>query len=171
LRVYRIRAFVYNLSMNIVLHRPEIPHNTGAVGRTCLMAGASLHLIHPLGFYLDEKSLKRAGLDYWHKLNVREHDSFAHFLEAFPHARFFLIETGGGTVYTDAAYAPGDFLIFGSETRGLPPQILDAYPGRILRIPMINEERSLNLSVSVGIVLYEALRQTRHFEKFNPPLT
>jgi len=146
--------------MNIVLHQPEIPHNTGAIGRTCLMTGAGLHLIRPLGFWLDEKSLKRAGLDYWHKINVSEYDSFADFLIKNPDANFYLAESGGGKTYADVEYKAGDYIVFGSETCGLPPWILEKYPERVVSIPMIGEERSLNLSVAAGIVLYEALRQT-----------
>jgi tRNA (cytidine/uridine-2'-O-)-methyltransferase len=145
--------------MNIVLHEPEIPHNTGAVGRTCLVTGTALHLIHPLGFYLDAKSLKRSGLDYWPKLHVQEYDDFHHFIERNAPARFFLVETGGGTSYADISYAPGDYFIFGSETRGLPDWMLARYADRVISIPMRGGERSLNLSVSAGIVLYEALRQ------------
>jgi len=145
--------------MNIVLHEPEIPHNTGAIGRTCLMTGAGLHLIRPLGFYLDEKSLKRSGLDYWHKLNVHEYRNFNDFIEETPTARFFLVETGSKITYADVEYKPDDYLIFGSETRGLPAWILDKYPERVVSIPMSGDGRSLNLSVAVGIVLYEALRQ------------
>jgi len=146
--------------MNIVLHQPEIPHNTGAIGRTCLMTGAKLHLIRPYGFYLDEKSLKRSGLDYWPKLGVLEYNNFDEFLEKTPGTSFFLAETGGNMTYADAAYKKNDYIIFGSETRGLPSYILDNYPERIISIPMMGEDRSLNLSVSVGIILYEALRQT-----------
>jgi tRNA (cytidine/uridine-2'-O-)-methyltransferase len=127
------------------------------------MTGAQLHLIRPYGFYLDEKSLKRSGLDYWPKLNVKEYESFHHFIQTNPALRFYLVETGGNKRYTEVDYNPNDCLIFGSETRGLPPSLLAEYPDRIIRIPMIGEERSLNLSVSVGIVLYEALRQTGFF--------
>ena len=152
--------------MNIVLHQPEIPHNTGAIGRTCLMTGSALHLIRPYGFFLDEKSLKRAGLDYWHKLGVSEYDNFAAFEKEIEKeiekkiGNFYFIETSGEKFYTDVAYTPDDYLIFGSETAGLPQEILQKFPKKIIRIPMIGEERSLNLSVAVGIVLYEALRQT-----------
>ena len=154
--------------MNIVLHQPEIPHNTGAIGRTCLVTGAKLHLIRPYGFYLDEKSLKRAGMDYWHKIDVYEYDNFAQFLDSIPGggglcsspcARIHLIETGGDKTYTNAMFNPGDYIIFGSETTGLPSQLLSEYRDRIASIPMVGEMRSLNLSVAVGIVLYEALRQ------------
>ena len=144
---------------NIILHQPEIPHNTGAIGRTCLMTGAALHLIHPLGFFLDEKSLKRSGLDYWHKITVHEYMNFADFLDRNPAANIYLAESGNGQFYTEAAFKPGDFIMFGSETTGIPAHIMDAYRHRVIKIPMIGEERSLNLSVSVGIVLYEALRQ------------
>ncbi|MCL1862702.1 MAG: tRNA (cytidine(34)-2'-O)-methyltransferase [Defluviitaleaceae bacterium] len=146
--------------MNIVLYQPEIPHNTGAIGRTCLMTSSELHLIRPYGFFLDEKALKRAGLDYWHKIKVHEYDNFADFTNKNPSARFYFIETTGGRLYTDVAYAPDDFLIFGSETVGLPDKILQSYPQQVVRIPMTHGERSINLSVAAGIVIYEALRQT-----------
>lgn len=158
--------------MNIVLHQPEIPHNTGAIGRTCLVTGAKLHLIRPYGFYLDEKSLKRAGMDYWSKIDVYEHDNFTHFLESItgcttshqghtdsPRARIHLVETGSAKTYTNAKYNPNDYIVFGSETTGLPVSIMDKYRERIVSIPMIGDTRSLNLSVAAGIVLYEALRQ------------
>ena len=144
---------------NIVLHQPEIPHNTGAIGRTCLMTNSALHLIHPLGFFLGQKSLKRSGLDYWHKIKVSEYMNFADFLERNPGANIYLAESGGGQYYTDVKFQPNDFIVFGSETTGIPQEILTAYKSRIIKIPMIQEERSLNLSVSVGIVLYEAMRQ------------
>ena len=144
---------------NIVLHQPEIPHNTGAIGRTCLITNSSLHLIHPLGFFLDEKSLKRSGLDYWHKLRVCEYMNFEDFLERNPGANIYLAESGSGAYYSDVKFAPNDYIVFGSETVGLPTKIMDAYSSKIVKIPMIQAERSLNLSVSVGIILYEALRQ------------
>jgi len=146
---------------NIVLHQPEIPHNTGAIGRTCLMTNTALHLIHPLGFFLDEKSLKRSGLDYWHKINIYEYTNFQDFLDKNPGANLYFAESGDGLFYTDVEFRNGDYIIFGSETTGIPKNILDEYSQRIVKIPMIVEERSLNLSVSVGIVLYEALRQNR----------
>jgi len=158
--------------MNIVLHQPEIPHNTGAIGRTCLVTGAKLHLIRPYGFYLDEKSLKRAGMDYWDKVDVYEYDNFAHFAESalnsissdpnhakYPSANIYLIETGGNKIYTDVKYNLNDYIIFGSETTGLPHWLMDEYREHIVNIPMLADSRSLNLSVAVGIVLYEALRQ------------
>ena len=146
--------------MNIVLHEPEIPHNTGAIGRTCLMTGAKLHLIHPFGFHLDEKSLKRSGLDYWPRLAPTEYGDLADFMDKHPNARFFLAETKGAQLYTDVTYNPNDYIIFGNETMGLPQWFLDRHPEKIITIPMTGEERSLNLSVSVAIILYEALRQT-----------
>jgi len=144
---------------NIVLHQPEIPHNTGAIGRTCLMTNSALHLVHPLGFFLDEKSLKRSGMDYWRKINVQEYMNFQEFLDKNPQANIYLAESGDGQFYTDVKYHPGDFIVFGSESVGLPKKIMDMYHSRIVKIPMMGEERSLNLSVSVGVVLYEALRQ------------
>ena len=156
--------------MNIVLHQPEIPHNTGAIGRTCLVTGAKLHLIRPYGFYLDEKSLKRAGMDYWHKLDVQEYDSFTHFTDivmgenapsngGVSRPCLYLVETGSSKTYADVSYKPHDYIIFGSETTGLPAHIMGQYRDNIVSIPMIGDSRSLNLSVAVGIVLYEALRQ------------
>jgi len=144
---------------NIVLHQPEIPHNTGAIGRTCLMTHSTLHLIHPLGFFLDEKSLKRSGLDYWYKIAVHEYMNFQDFIDKNPHANLYLAESGNGQFYTDVKFNPGDFIMFGSETTGIPQNIMEKSRGCIVKIPMIGEERSLNLSVSVGIILYEALRQ------------
>ena len=146
--------------MNIVLYQPEIPHNTGAIGRTCLVTNSALHLIHPLGFFIDEKNLKRSGLDYWDKLKVHEYDSFDSFLKKNPSQEFFFVETSGDKKYTDVLYSKNCFLVFGNETTGLPKGILDIYPKNIVHIPMIKGERSINLSVAVGIVLYEALRQT-----------
>ena len=146
---------------NIVLHQPEIPHNTGAIGRTCLITNSTLHLIHPLGFFLDERSLKRSGLDYWHKISAREYMNFRDFLDKNPQANLYLAESGNGQFYTDVNFSPGDFIMFGSETTGIPQSIMDEYSNRTVKIPMVGEERSLNLSVSVGIVLYEALRQNR----------
>jgi len=146
--------------MNIVLHEPEIPHNAGAIGRSCFLTGAKLHLIHPLGFFTDEKSIKRSGLDYWDKIDVTEYVDFDDFIKRNPENRLFLVETGGSRFYHEAEFKTGDYFIFGSETRGLPGRIAKKYAHKIISIPMNNEGRSLNLSVSVGIILYEALRQT-----------
>jgi tRNA (cytidine/uridine-2'-O-)-methyltransferase len=151
--------------MNIVLYRPEIPHNTGAIARTCFLTGTKLHLIHPLGFFLDEKSVARAGLDYWAQIKIFEYQNFEEFLAVQQtdgsKGRIFLAETNQtrpGRLYTEVQYQPGDFIVFGGETYGLPKEMLDKYD--IINIPMKNTGRSLNLSVSVGIILYETLRQT-----------
>ena len=146
--------------MNIVLYQPEIPHNTGAIGRTALVAGAKLHLIHPLGFFLDEKSLKRCGLDYWHEVDVSQYDSFLDFLEKNDTRQMYFVETGSGILYSEVTYQRNCFLVFGSETTGLPKKILEKYRENIISIPMARGKRSLNLSVAVGVVLFEALRQT-----------
>ena len=146
--------------MNIVLYQPEIPHNTGAVGRTCLAAGAKLHLIHPLGFLLSQKHLARAGMDYWQHVDVVEYADFDDFLTKNAGARIFLAETRGAMQYTDVAFAPDDFIVFGCETKGLPRWLLEQYHDSVISIPMKNKQaRSLNLSVTVGIILFEALRQ------------
>jgi len=146
--------------MNIVLLEPEIPHNTGAIGRTCHVTGSVLHLIRPLGFSVDEKSLRRSGLDYWKDLDVRYYDNFDHFLQEAAPERLFMATTKARHAYTDVAYTPDDFIMFGKESRGIPEEILLQHPDSAIRIPMLPEMRSLNLSVSAGIVLYEALRQT-----------
>ena len=146
--------------MNIVLYQPEIPHNTGAIGRTCLVTNSALHLIHPLGFFLDEKSLKRCGLDYWHRLRVHEYGSFDEFLEKNYIPQIFFVETSGAKKYTDVSFSKDCYLVFGSETSGLPKSILDEYRQSTVFVPMVEGERSINLSVAVGIVLFEALRQT-----------
>jgi tRNA (cytidine/uridine-2'-O-)-methyltransferase len=149
--------------MNIVLHEPEIPLNTGNIGRTCVATGCTLHLIRPLGFYTDDKSLKRAGMDYWPELDVRYYNDFGDFLTQNhldkPGARLFMATTKGLTVYTDVKYEPDDYLMFGKESAGIPEEILLQYPQAAIRIPMLGETRSLNLANSVAIVLYEALRQ------------
>ena len=146
--------------INVVLHQPEQPGNTGAIGRTCICAGASLHLIRPLGFKTDEKSLKRAGLDYWPRLNVREYRSYEDFLAEHPTARIWFLTTKGSRTIDEADYRDGDYLMFGRESGGIPEEILAAAPERCLRIPMMEGERSLNLSNSVAVGLYEALRKT-----------
>lgn len=145
--------------MHIVLVEPEIPANTGNIARTCAATGSTLHLIRPLGFSTEDKYLKRAGLDYWHLVEVIYHDNFAAFAAKNDPRRFYLATTKAPRHYTEVSYAPDAFLIFGKETKGLPREILDAYPERQIRIPMIGEARSLNLGNSVAVVLYEALRQ------------
>ena len=146
------------MSIDIVLHEPEQPGNTGAIGRTCICAGAGLHLIRPLGFFTDEKSVARAGLDYWPRLNVREYDSYEDFLSAHEGARIWYITTKAHRTIAEADYADGDFLMFGSESAGIPEEILSEHPNRCVRIPMKAGERSLNLSNAAAIALYEALR-------------
>ncbi len=144
---------------HIVLVEPEIPQNTGNIARTCAVTGARLHLVRPLGFSLDDKQLKRAGLDYWNELNVCTYDSFAEVEQTNPDARFFLLSTHATKSYADAQYRDGDFLVFGKETAGLGPALLARRSEDAVRIPMRPGLRSLNLSNSVALVLYEALRQ------------
>lgn len=145
---------------HIVLVEPEIPQNTGNISRTCAATGSVLHLVRPLGFTIDDRQLKRAGLDYWKYLDVRCHDSFEEVEALFPEARFFLASTHGTRSYAEAAYRDGDFLVFGKETAGLPKPLLARREKDVVRIPMGEEIRSLNLSNAVAVVLYEALRQT-----------
>ena len=145
--------------MNIVLHQPEIPANTGNIGRTCVATGTSLHLIEPLGFRLDEKSIKRAGMDYWEHLNVTRYMNYQEFLEKHPGVKIWMATTKAKHSYTDVAFGPDDFIMFGKESAGIPEEILVENEENCIRIPMLPEIRSLNLSNSVAIVLYEALRQ------------
>lgn len=145
--------------MNVVLFEPEIPENTGNIGRTCVATGTRLHLIEPLGFETSEKAVRRAGLDYWKDLDVTRYVNFQDFLVKNPGARIYMATTKGKQVYTEAAYEPDCYLMFGKESAGIPEEILVQYPEGCVRIPMIGETRSLNLANSVAIVLYEALRQ------------
>lgn len=145
--------------MNIVLLEPEMPANTGNIGRTCVATGTKLHLIEPLGFRLDEKSLKRAGLDYWQHLDVTVYDNFEDFLARNPGAKLYMATTKALHTYTEVSYEPDCYLMFGKESAGIPEEILLNYQETSIRIPMNPEIRSLNLSNSVAIVLYEALRQ------------
>ncbi len=145
--------------LNIVLHEPEIPANTGNIGRTCAATGVQLHLIKPLGFSLDEKHLRRAGMDYWEQLNVKIYENYEDFLQKNPGARVYYATTKGKNVYTRVSYEPDCYLMFGKESAGIPEEILVNNKETCVRIPMIGEMRSLNLSNSVAIVLYEALRQ------------
>lgn len=145
--------------MHIVLHQPEIPANTGNIGRTCVAAGATLHLIEPLGFRLTEKEIKRAGMDYWEHLDVRRYVNFKEFLEKNPNAKIWMATTKARHVYSQVAYGTDDYIMFGKESAGIPEEILVDYEETCIRIPMLDKIRSLNLSNSVAIVLYEALRQ------------
>ena len=146
---------------HLVLITPEIPHNAGAAGRLALATGATLHLVRPLGFSLDDKHVRRTGLDYWHQVNLRVWDSFEDLrAAAAPAARFWLLSTKAQTSHWQVQFQPGDYLVFGCETRGLPESLLAAAADRTLCIPMQpGGTRSLNLATSVAIVLYEALRQ------------
>ncbi|MBO6016180.1 MAG: tRNA (cytidine(34)-2'-O)-methyltransferase [Lachnospiraceae bacterium] len=145
--------------MHIILHQPEIPANTGNIGRTCVATGTSLHLIEPLGFRLDEKSIKRAGMDNWQHLDVSRYVNFDEFKEKHPKVRIWMATTKARHVYTNVSFAPDDYIMFGKESAGIPEEILVENEASCIRIPMLDEIRSLNLSNSVAIVLYEALRQ------------
>ena len=147
------------MSMNIVLVEPEIPQNTGNIVRTCAATGARLHIVKPMGFEIDDKKLKRAGLDYWHFLNIQYYENLDNFFEQNQDGRFFYLSSKGTASYTDVEFKDGDFLLFGKETKGLPEKLLIEHPERSIRIPMISDARCLNLSNSVAIVVYEALRQ------------
>ena len=145
--------------VHIVLHEPEIPANTGNIGRTCVATGTSLHLIEPLGFRLDEKSIKRSGMDYWEHLNVTRYINYNEFLEKNPGAKIWYATTKARRSYTEVSFGENDYIMFGKESAGIPEEILVDNEETCIRIPMLPEIRSLNLSNSVAIVLYEALRQ------------
>jgi len=145
--------------LNIVLFEPEIPANTGNIGRTCVATNTRLHLIEPLGFRLDEKSLKRAGMDYWKDLDVTTYIDFEDFMEKNPDAKIYMATTKAPNIYSDVKYEPDCYIMFGKESAGIPEEILVEHKETCIRIPMAGEIRSLNLSNSVAIVLYEALRQ------------
>jgi tRNA (cytidine/uridine-2'-O-)-methyltransferase len=145
--------------LHVVLVEPEIPANTGNISRTCAVTGTSLHLVKPLGFSVDDKHLKRAGLDYWHLLDLHYYDSFGEIQQKYPEHNFFFATTKAEKCYTDFVFGQNDFLVFGKETAGLPVSILKDNWEHCLRIPMGITLRSLNLSNSVAVILYEALRQ------------
>ena len=145
--------------MNIVLHQPEIPANTGNIGRTCLATGTALHLIEPLGFQLNERALKRAGLDYWHELDVTKYVDYSFFMKEHPGVTVWKATTKAKRTYDEAVYGPDDFIMFGKESAGIPEEILVEDEEHCIRIPMAHDIRSLNLSNAVAVVLYEALRQ------------
>ncbi len=145
--------------MHVVLVEPEIPQNTGNVARTCVLTDSTLHLVEPLGFSISDRQVRRAGLDYWPYLKLQRHPDFLSMRRAYPEGRFLFYSTRGTSLYTAVSYSPGDFLVFGSETKGLPPELIKREP-YLLRIPMVEQiSRSLNLGNSVALVLYEALRQ------------
>ena len=146
------------MKLNVVLVEPEIPQNTGNIARTCAAIGAKLHLVKPLGFSISEKQVKRAGLDYWDKLDVRIYDDFDDFLAKNPGAKIYMATTKAARSYTDVQYEDDCYIMFGKESAGIPESILQKYQDTAVRIPMWGDIRSLNLSNSVAIVLYEALR-------------
>ena len=145
---------------NVVLVEPEIPQNAGNIARTCAATGCTLHLVRPLGFEISDRYLKRAGLDYWHLVDAVVHDGTEAFFASCPaDARFWFFTTKAPRAYTQAEFRAGDYLVFGKETRGLPEELLVAHPGECVRIPMRTEARSLNLSNSVAVAVFEGLRQ------------
>lgn len=145
--------------LNIVLYEPEIPSNTGNIGRTCVATGTRLHLIEPLGFRLNEKTVRRAGMDYWEHLDVTRYDDWTDFLERNPGAKIYMATTKAEKIYTEVTYEPDCYIMFGKESAGIPEEILVKHKEESIRIPMVGDIRSLNLGNSVAIVLYEALRQ------------
>ncbi len=147
------------IDLNIVLVEPEIPQNTGNIARTCAAIGATLHMVRPLGFAIDDRKMKRAGLDYWDKLNVQFYDSLADFMAQHGTDNLYFFTTKGQHCYTNVTYPQSVYLVFGKETKGLPEDLLYAHPDSCLRIPMRNHLRSLNLSNSVAVAAYEVLRQ------------
>lgn len=148
------------MALNIVLVEPEIPHNTGSIARTCALTNTSLHLIRPLGFSIDDKHLKRAGLDYWHLVDIHYYDSFNELLEKFPDGNFYYATTKASKDYSEFKYKDNTFFVFGKETKGLPKEILEGNLDTAIRIPMKKDiARSLNLANSANIIIYEALRQ------------
>ena len=153
--------------LNIVLYEPEIPANTGNIGRTCVATGTKLHLIEPLGFPLSEKALKRAGMDYWSQLEVERYVNYEDFLQRNPGAKIYMATTKAKKIYSEASYEPDCYIMFGKESAGIPEEILVENEETTIRIPMYGEIRSLNLGNSVAIVLYEALRQ-QGFPELNP---
>ena len=152
-------CIVYSMKIHVVLHEPEIPQNTGNIARTCAATGSTLHLIHPLGFSLDEKHLRRAGLDYWDKLEIREYENLEDFFKKNPTAEIYYYSTKAHHLYSEVAYPDEVYLMFGKETKGLPEDLLRAHAGHAVRLPMKTGLRSLNLSNAVAIGVYEALRQ------------
>lgn len=144
---------------NIVLYQPEIPQNTGNIARLCAVTGCKLHLIGPLGFSLQDRYLKRAGLDYWHLVEVRQYDSLQEFYDNWIGCNYFYVTTQGNKYYTDFDYLPGDFIFFGQETAGLPQELIGSNPSKSMRIPMVGNARCLNLANSAAIVIYEGLRK------------
>ena len=147
------------MKINVVLVEPEIPQNTGNIARTCAATGAKLHLVHPLGFDISEKQVKRAGLDYWDKVEIVRYVDYSEFLKSIKDGNIFYLTTKGKKSLFEAEFRPGDYLVFGSESKGLPLEIMNLDPKNHLRLPMKKETRSLNLANTVAIATYEAIRQ------------
>lgn len=148
------------MSLNIVLVEPEIPHNTGSIARTCALTGVKLHLVRPLGFSVDDKYLKRSGLDYWHLVDINYYDNLEQLLQKYPKEDFYYATTKTSNLYTEKKYRDNSFFVFGKETKGLPEDILEKNVEKCITIPMRKDmKRSLNLSNSANIIIYEALRQ------------
>ena len=157
-----------DMALNIVLVEPEIPQNAGNIARTCAVTNSKLHMVRPLGFEVSDKYLKRAGLDYWHFVDISYYDSIQEVMDKFYNGNnFWFFSTKAKVIHSDAKFKDGDFLVFGKETKGLPETLLEAHYDECVRIPMMGETRSLNLSNSVALTLYEALRQNG-FEGLNP---
>lgn len=159
--------------INIVLVEPEIPQNTGNIARTCAATGCELHIVHPIKFDMSDSAAKRAGLDYWHLVKITHYDSLDDFFEKTKGARYFFASTKAPNRYSDVSYKDGDFILFGKETAGLPEPLLKQHRDECVRIPMIEEARSLNLSNSVAIIAYEALRQNNfeHLKERGEPVS
>lgn len=155
----KLRCKPLHPAFRVVLVEPEIPPNTGSVARTCAATSSPLHLVEPLGFRIDDRALKRAGIDYWHLVDVHTHPSFEQFAQAYPDTRLHLLSSEAGRSYLEADFQPGDALVFGKESVGLPRELLRAHPDRVWGIPTSGAVRSLNLSNAVAIVLFEALRK------------
>jgi len=155
----RLRAHPLELPLQAVLIEPEIPQNTGNIARLCAATASTLHLVGPLGFRIDEKAVRRAGLDYWHLVDLHRHVSLSHFQHACPGANLFLFSAHAPRSYLEAPIGPGDALVFGRESVGLPAELLAAHAPRVFAVPTLGAVRSLNLANSVGIVLFEALRR------------
>ncbi len=148
------------MALNIVMVEPEIPHNTGSIARTCALTDTVLHLVRPLGFSVDDKHLKRAGLDYWHLVDIRYYDSFFELLDKYPESNFYYATTKAEKLYTEPEYKEGDFIVFGKETKGLSKEILEGNDETMIKIPMRSDvARSLNLSNAANIIIFEAYRQ------------
>ena len=161
----KLRAHVPEKPLHVVLVEPEIPPNTGAVSRTCAATQSPLHLVHPLGFRIDEHSVRRAGIDYWSLLDLRQHETFKHFEDSFEGGQIHLFSANATKSYLEADIRPGDAVVFGKESSGLPQSIVERYPQTTWAIPMMGEVRCLNLSNAVAVVLYEALRSSGSLDK------